>query len=308
MALIPDEWREDFGGPALTGNCCLSIISASSSGPSVSVFDPGDVGIKNPLPGKTLLFYPLGNPLAPIETQNETFNLTTKITGVAFPSGSNSVLFFGHQGIGPYCYGEGSTCNDPCDASKGTHAYPYRPQVWAYDARELLQVKEGSKQPWEIRPYSVWPIEGMGGGDCTKISGADFDSKTGKLYITPVFADNPIVHVLQITTTNSTTLIESDRKGKPSGSSLGVSSKPSAGEIRFEAHLPKIRDAKIICKIRDLQGTLLGEFPLNATSPGVFTSTWNGIGKVGRVLPGIYFASVSMGRKWILAQKFNLDF
>ena len=32
MAEIPPEWQSQFGGPALTGNCCLSIISRTSLG------------------------------------------------------------------------------------------------------------------------------------------------------------------------------------------------------------------------------------------------------------------------------------
>jgi hypothetical protein len=44
MADIPPEWQSLFGGPALTGNCCLSIISRTSLGPAASVFNPSPVG------------------------------------------------------------------------------------------------------------------------------------------------------------------------------------------------------------------------------------------------------------------------
>lgn len=43
MGVVPTEWRTLLGGPALTGQCCLSIISRTSSGPALSVFDPDDV-------------------------------------------------------------------------------------------------------------------------------------------------------------------------------------------------------------------------------------------------------------------------
>ena len=33
-------WKTMLGGPYLTGNCCLSIISRTSSGPAAFVFDP----------------------------------------------------------------------------------------------------------------------------------------------------------------------------------------------------------------------------------------------------------------------------
>ncbi|MFH0825588.1 MAG: hypothetical protein V2B18_22770, partial [Pseudomonadota bacterium] len=45
MTEIPPEWTSKFGGPALTGNCCLSIISRTSLGPAASVFDPDDLGL-----------------------------------------------------------------------------------------------------------------------------------------------------------------------------------------------------------------------------------------------------------------------
>src|SRR5207244_1118794 len=35
MAAIPSEWQSSLGGTALTGNCCLSIISRTSYGPAV---------------------------------------------------------------------------------------------------------------------------------------------------------------------------------------------------------------------------------------------------------------------------------
>ena len=51
-------------GPALTGQCCLAIISRTSYGPAVSVFDPNDLGVKNPVPDIPLLYYPASHPLA----------------------------------------------------------------------------------------------------------------------------------------------------------------------------------------------------------------------------------------------------
>ena len=79
--------------------------------------------------------------------------------GLVFPAGTRSVLFFGKQGVGTFCYGPGTSnqalvgtiapgfvdpyCYDPVDDSKGTHAYPYIYQVWAYDANDLAAAKAG---------------------------------------------------------------------------------------------------------------------------------------------------------------------
>ena len=62
MTQIPAEWQASFGGPALTGNCCIAIISRSSLGPAVSVFDPEDLGVQNPVPATEVLGYPIDHP------------------------------------------------------------------------------------------------------------------------------------------------------------------------------------------------------------------------------------------------------
>ncbi len=198
MTTIPDEWRSSFDGPALTGQCCISIISRTSAGPAASVFDPDDVGNVDPVPAQMVLGYPLEHPLAPVETQNDYFNLATRMGGMAFPSGTRSVLFFGMHGTGPYCYGTGEECNDPVDPYHGTHAYPYVHQVWAYDALELLAVRNGEKQPWEVQPYAIWRLSEMDSTGSARITGATYDPVGGRLYVTEEYGEEPLVHVYQI--------------------------------------------------------------------------------------------------------------
>jgi hypothetical protein len=122
MILIPPEWQSAFGGPAMTGQCCISVTGTTSSGPSMTVFDPATVGVTNPIPGNTVLFYPLSNPACGTPTvgsttcsaeQSNIYNLTTVYGGAAWPTGTRSILFVTATGIGPYCYGSASDCNDP---------------------------------------------------------------------------------------------------------------------------------------------------------------------------------------------------
>jgi hypothetical protein len=219
MTLVPTEWQSVLGGPALAGNCCLNIISEQSNGPAASVFDPSKLGVQNPAPATALVGYPNPNGLGPGgTTQNPYFNLTTKITGVVFPGGTRSVLFFGRHGTGPYCYGPGTSdqslagkpadggvdvyCYDPADASKGTHAYPYAYQVWAYDANDLLSVKNGTKLQYQITPYSVWtfhlPFENS---DAHLIGGAGYDPQTNSIYLSQRCEDTncaPVIHVFKV--------------------------------------------------------------------------------------------------------------
>lgn len=212
MALIPPDWRQLFGGPALTGNCCLNIISLQSNGPAASVFDPALLGTTNPLPAIPVVGYPHAYPLGPGgTTQNSIFNWSTKITGIVFPIGTRSVLFFGHQGTGPFCYGIGAStsplpvheCYDPTGSSKGVHAYPYVYQVWAYDANDLVSVKEGRKEQYQIQPYAIWsfilPIPDLTGQHL--IGGAAYDPQTNRIYISQQCVGTncePIINVFQV--------------------------------------------------------------------------------------------------------------
>lgn len=198
MTPIPPEWQDSLGGPALTGQCCLSIISTSSAGPSVTVFDPDDVGVQDPIPGATLLFYPLSHPLAVETSQNQFYNLATQIGGMAFPPGTSSLLFIGRHGTGPYCYGTGAECNDPVDGSKGTHSYPYRHQVWAYDVNDFLAVKNGQQEAWDPRPYAIWTLTDMDTGGGATVAGVAYDPTSGRLFIAERFGDFPLIHVYRI--------------------------------------------------------------------------------------------------------------
>jgi len=214
MTTIPSEWQPLLGGPAVTGHCCSPGNQETSNGPAATVFDPDDVGVVSPIPGNTLLYYPFPlHPLAQWDGTNEYYNLATVIRGVAFPSGTRSILFIGRQGIGEYCYGEGTNdeslhglptpegtiyCYDPTDSAKGTHAFPYRHQIWAYDANELLAVKNGQKNYWEPRPYALITLDAIDSTGRATIKGAAFDPDSNRIFLTEAFGDEPIVHVFKV--------------------------------------------------------------------------------------------------------------
>lgn len=207
MAEVPPEHQAALGGPVVTGNCCLSIISRTSSGPALFSVNPADIGTKNPAPATPLVYYPQDHTVNSWDVQSTFFNGTTRVRGVVLPPGTRSVLFFGRHGLGPFCYGTGADCNDPYDQYKGTHAPPYVYYVWAYDVNDLAAVKSGSKNPWDVRAYAVWqlnlPYPGNGMGE---INGATIDPSTGNIYLTQAVADGstPIVHVYRVT--NATAL------------------------------------------------------------------------------------------------------
>lgn len=202
MGLVPAAWQSALGGPVLNGQCCLNIISRTSYGPALFTIDPADIGVKDPAPATPLVYYPGNRPLAAWDATSPYFNGTTQVKGVVFPEGTRSVLFFGRQGLGTFCYGTGGAggeCNDPTDRSKGTHAYPYAHYVWAYDALDLVAVKNGEKQPWDVKPYAIWSLDlpNVHTSGAAILAGAAYDPATGRIFVSQAFGDGdrPLIHV-----------------------------------------------------------------------------------------------------------------
>lgn len=94
----------------------------------------------------------------------------------------------------------GVDCNDPIGPYKGTHAYPYISQVWAYDAVDLLAVKRGQKKSWEIKPYATWPIDTPFASAWGKLTGAAYDAATQRIFVAAMHNDGmyPLIHVFKV--------------------------------------------------------------------------------------------------------------
>jgi hypothetical protein len=196
MTAIPPEWRAKLGGPALTGLCCVPIVTRTSFGPAAYVFDPAQVG-QMAVTATPLVYYPSDHPnLGPWSGSNPTYGGTTEMGGMVIVPGTRTLLFFGSNGIGPNCYGDGTKnpasagpnntepCYDPTMTDKGSHAYPYKYQIWAYDLAELVAVKEGKTQPWDVKPYGVWPIDlPIMHGFQVRFSSPAIDPKTRRIYV-----------------------------------------------------------------------------------------------------------------------------
>jgi hypothetical protein len=202
MAPVPAEWQSLLGGPAITGQCCIPIVSRTSYGPAAWAFDPAKVGDAT-VPAQPLVYYPETNrTLGPWEGQNINYGMGTRMGGVAIIHGTRSALFVGTNGLGPACYGDGTAdkaaadrsqtdelCYDPTDSNKGTHAYPYRYQVWAYDLNDFAAVKAGKKQPWDVKPYAVWELKLPLPAPQMLIGGVAYDAQTKTLLVSQLHAD-----------------------------------------------------------------------------------------------------------------------
>ncbi len=223
MAHIPPEWQAPLGGPVLTGLDGVPIVSRTSYGPTISVFDPAQLGVVDPVPATLLFGYTYEH--ATLGTwgnsteYNPQFNQAAGSSGVVFPFGSDSVLFFGSAGVGIPCYGQGTSdpaldrtpvpgtngqvlyVYDPASGGKGCHAYPYVAYVWAYRAADLARVAAGQLQFWQVVPYATWELSlpfGPDGQD--SVGGAAYDPATNRIFVSQYNAvgASPIIHVYRV--------------------------------------------------------------------------------------------------------------
>jgi hypothetical protein len=218
MALVPPEWQSRLGGPAVTGQCCVPIITRTSWGPSAWAFDPADLDKRENLNAIPLVYYD-GPALGAFEGSAPAFGATTVIGGVALINGTRTAVFVGSTGTGTFCYGHGTGdktkantkgpdgtryCYDPSSDDKGNHAYPYRFQMWAYDLSDWAMVRAGRKDPEDVRPYGIWPFELPTPEPSTRIIGVALDPARRRLFIAQRFADRDeysfraLIHVYEL--------------------------------------------------------------------------------------------------------------
>ena len=229
MGHIPPEWQDRLGWPAMTGNGATSVVSRSSYGPSVSGFDPDDIGAVEIAPTELFFGYPGDHQtLGGYSDGTLYYGMGTMVRGVAFPQGSDTIMIFGRGGLGfngtgDGCYGYGVSdpalhntvridgvlnCYDLAFTDKGGHAYPYESKIWLYDANDVLAVKAGTKEYWEVIPYDMIYLDmPFSSQNLMKdIEGVAYDPTTQRLFISQFLTDrwadqyepNPIIHVYSL--------------------------------------------------------------------------------------------------------------
>jgi hypothetical protein len=218
MALVPSEWQPLLGGPAVTGQCCIPIVTRTSWGPAAFAFNPQQIG-QAAASATPLLYYNDAHPnLGSWDASSPVYGSTTQMGGLAIINGTRTALYVGRNGLGPNCYGSGTAdasldgtiapdggkyCYDPTSNDKGTHSYPYRYQLWAYDLNDFAAVKAGAKQPWDVMPYGVWPLELPTPELTVRVGGVGYDAERQILYVSQMSADRdgyeyrPVIHALQ---------------------------------------------------------------------------------------------------------------
>ncbi|MBI5501977.1 MAG: hypothetical protein HY907_17165 [Deltaproteobacteria bacterium] len=203
MAVVPERWRALLGGPCVTGQAAVPIISRSSQGPALFAFGPAELSEASEAAAIWLVGYPQEHPTLGDWTNttmpNPAYNMGSTVKGVVIPDGTRSVLFFGKTGLGIPCYGLGTDdpslagtfdpdgvewCYDPVTFDKGTHAYPYVAYVWAYDALDLAAASRGEVEPWDVVPYEMWELDLPMINEAQGVQGATWDPARRRIFVT----------------------------------------------------------------------------------------------------------------------------
>ncbi len=257
MTHVPSEWQSLLGGPAVTGQCCIPIVTRTSWGPSAFAFDPARIGQSGTVAASPLLYYTSANPtLGKWDDNNSVYGATATMGGMVLIPGTRTALYFGSIGVGPNCYGNGTAdpakantigpdgekyCYDPTSTDKGSHAYPYRYQIWAYDLSDFAAVKAGTKQPWEVVPYGVWPFDLPTSATTVKLGGVGYDPATKTVYLSQLYADKdgysfrPVIQMLKVNATSvdvpvsSVSITANLPSPQPSGTSVTFTASPTGG-------------------------------------------------------------------------------
>jgi len=199
MSAIPSEWQSALGGTHITGaSSGVPIISRLSVGPSAFVFDPmkivGASATSGAVATTPLLDFSLAHPLhADLSNDTKANKIWTHLSRATFgfiAPGSRTYVTIGHSGghSSGVCYkcvpSDNSNCGGYCANDANDYAHFY----WFWDVADLIAVKNGQKQPYDVQPYAYGefptPFKSR------EIGGGAFDAATGLLYLNVLNADH----------------------------------------------------------------------------------------------------------------------
>lgn len=205
MTPIPPEWQPILGGPVLVGGSSQAVVSRTSFGPAIHVFNPDDLPLAGggQAPARTLLAFPGNHQTLGAWDGPDTggYNMNVMQAFAFIVPGSRTLAVVGGRGS-TYCYGTGTSdpalagktdqfgnkyCYDPTDNGKGGHGFPYVNAVWLWDLADVLK----AANPWDTRPYYFGPIPSLAGvkGRCV---GGVFDASTNTAHLTFGTGDSPM--------------------------------------------------------------------------------------------------------------------
>ncbi|MBD0776393.1 T9SS type A sorting domain-containing protein [Maribacter sp. ANRC-HE7] len=192
ISAIPEAWQEELGGTHITGHSSgIPIISRASVGPSAFAFKINDaLNTTQSIQTTTLLDFKLSNPLhSDLSNDSKTNDIWTHLSRATYGfivPGTRTYLTIGSSGghESGICYkctqDNGNLCGGYCTPEADDN-YQY---YWLWDMNDLVAVKNGSVNPYDVRPYDHGyfntPFQANGS---KKIGGGTFDPSTGNLYL-----------------------------------------------------------------------------------------------------------------------------
>ena len=203
LTRIPGYWRDKLGGSHLSGYSGGSIISRLSVGPSAFVLSPEsdllkattgksihteallDFNLKNMLYDKAVYGESYKNAKNILYNKNLKNNLWTIVSGASYgfivPE-TNTYVTFGYSGGHESGLGykitqdNGYLCPGPCPY-EADDIYNY---IWLWHATDLLKVKQGLLEPYEVRPYQYGRFDTP---SKARITGGAYDEKNNLVYL-----------------------------------------------------------------------------------------------------------------------------
>jgi len=214
MSPIPEEWQEALGGNWLTGSSSGEpIIGRLSVGPSAFVFNPEGMSKAETVATTPLLDFDLRSRLHD-DLYNKTgkndiwTHLSRAVHGF-IPPGTRSYITIGQSGghnssVCYKCIPEGKTAN--CAGYCASDPNDYDLMYWLWDVQDLIDVRNGDKEPYSLRPYDYGVFKAPFAG--TRFGGGSYDPVSNRLYLTLQRADHdqgpysnpPIILVYSIVT------------------------------------------------------------------------------------------------------------
>lgn len=182
---LPTEWRALLGGyEAMHCDRYSSIIGRGSFTPACSLFHPADV-TKDGVPMRLLFACRITNSGCDTYQQNPgrlgRYEGAERLGAYFIAPGTRTLVVIAQDGLGPSCYGYATTDKslqgqehpgaDPAkwcyslestdhNWGKGPKAYPYVLTAWLIDMRHVVEAFQGTRQPWDVRPYAAVPLPG----------------------------------------------------------------------------------------------------------------------------------------------------
>ena len=148
-----------LGGAAITGQCCIPIVSRTLDGSECVRVEPDGAWREIADTGDAAGVLPWRSSAREVGQHESGLQRVDRDSWGGDSGGVATLLLVGCHGVGPFCYGTGGAageCVDPAMGDKGNHGILYAYQVWAYDLNDLAGVKAGHKKPWDVRPDDVW--------------------------------------------------------------------------------------------------------------------------------------------------------